>query len=213
MNKSTTYLSVRKSTLDQEQAMLDEAKANGILTEEEYTSKNEDLANKRIAIGDLEKQAKEQQLQGIATALSNLSNIVGEETAAGKALAVASTTISTYTAAQKAYQSAFMPVPTIASPVLGAVYAGVAVAQGLMNIRKIVATKVPKSGGKDAGASVPSASSVAPPLPPTVGSTMMNQGQVNSIVTSNATARAYVVESDVTGNQERIERKIGRAHV
>jgi hypothetical protein len=44
----------------------------------------------------------------------------------------------------------------------------------------------------------------APPLQPQAQSTLLNQSQVNQI--GNAAARAYVVESDVSSGQERIQR-------
>lgn len=208
---STISFSLRKQAIDQEQAYIKQAKEQGFLTDKEYTDKEKELAKARKDIGDAEVQAKEQQLTQIAGALNALSQLAGENTAVGKALAIAGTAISTYQAAQKAYQSAFMPVPTPASPALGAVFAGIAVAQGLANIKKIVSTKIPGvSGNKGGTPSMPSAASVTPPLPPQVGSTMINQGQVNQMVTANATARAYVVESDMTNSQERIER-INRA--
>jgi hypothetical protein len=49
------------------------------------------------------------------------------------------------------------------------------------------------------------------PLPPQASSTLMNQGQVNQL--SSATARAFVLESDVTGNQERIQRLNRQARI
>jgi hypothetical protein len=58
-------------------------------------------------------------------------------------------------------------------------------------------------GGAGAAASAPSA-----PILPQASSTTLNQGQVNQI--GNVAARAFVVESDVSGQQERI-RRLNRA--
>jgi hypothetical protein len=52
------------------------------------------------------------------------------------------------------------------------------------------------------GAAAPSAPSA--PLQPEAQTTLINQAQVNQI--GNVAARAYVVESDVSGNQQRIQR-------
>ena len=131
------------------------------LTEEQRKDIEKQYSQARIQIGDLEKQAKEQQLAGIGNALQNMSAIAGESTTAGKAFAVASTAISTYSTAQKAYESAFLPVPTVASPALGAAYAGIAVAGGLLNIKKILSVKTPGGSG---GASAPSGGGTAPAL-------------------------------------------------
>ena len=49
---------------------------------------------------------------------------------------------------------------------------------------------------------------VSAPLQPQAQTTMLNQSQINQI--GNASVRAFVVESDVTGQQERI-RRLNRA--
>jgi hypothetical protein len=56
-----------------------------------------------------------------------------------------------------AYQSAFLPVPTVASPALGALYAAAAVASGLANVKQILST--------DTGSGSGSSSSAAPSMP------------------------------------------------
>lgn len=57
-------------------------------------------------------------------------------------------------------------------------------------------------GTAGGGASLPEAPSA--PLQPQAQTTLLNQAQVNQI--GNVAARAYVVESDVSGNQQRIQR-------
>lgn len=57
-------------------------------------------------------------------------------------------------------------------------------------------------GSTGGGASLPNAPTA--PLQPQAETTLLNQGQVNQI--GNVAARAYVVESDVSGNQQRIQR-------
>lgn len=63
-----------------------------------------------------------------------------------------------------------------------------------------------KNSGGTSGGGAPSlgGGTVAPPLPPQLNTQMINGGQINQL--ASATARAYVVESDVSGNQERINR-------
>jgi hypothetical protein len=168
------------------------------LNEEQRNAVEKQYSDARIKIGDLEKQAKEQQLAGIGNALQNMSALAGESTAAGKAFAVASTAISTYSTAQKAYESAFLPVPTVASPALGAVYAGIAVAGGLLNIKKILSVKTPGGGG---GASAPSGGG-APAAPPqfnVVGNSGVNQ--IAQTLGSQQPVQAYVVANNVTTAQ------------
>lgn len=158
-------------------------------------------ARKQIAID--EAQSKVDAAQFYADSLNAIADLIGRDTAAGKALAVASALTSTYLSAQKAYESQFKPLAIVDSPVRGAIAAGVAVASGLANVKKILAVKIPgRSGGS---ANLGSGSSfVTAPIAPQIGGTQLNQQQVNQL--SSATNRAFVLESDVTGNQERIER-------
>ena len=77
----------------------------------------------------------------IADAFQIAAEAAGESTAAGKALAVASTVISTwqtaqlaYASAQKAYESQ-LSIPTIDAPVRAKIAAGIAIVSGLMNVK------------------------------------------------------------------------------
>jgi hypothetical protein len=63
------------------------------------------------------------------------------------------------------------------------------------------------SGG---GANIPS-SPVTAPVVPQAESTRLDQGQINQI--GNAAGRAFVVESDITGNQEKIKRLNRQARI
>jgi hypothetical protein len=164
------------------------------------TTNEEEQTKARIEIGKLELQAKQNQLEGIGNALAQAAAIAGESTSAGKALAVASTAISTYSTAQKAYEAAFLPVPTVASPALGAAFAGVAVAGGLLNIKKILSVKTPKSvaspnisGG---GVGTPSA-----PQFNIIGASPVNQLAQSLGEKQNVPIKAYVVSGEVSTAQ------------
>ena len=87
-------------------------------------------------INEDEQEAK---LMVISSALSSVAQMVGENTIAGKALAVASASINTYLGATKAL--ATYPPP------FGAIAAGVVIAGGLLQVKKIISTKVPKPPG------------------------------------------------------------------
>lgn len=82
-------------------------------------------------------------LEGFATVFGAAKSALGEQTAVGKAAAIAETTINTYKAAQAAYTS-LAGIPII-GPALGAVAAGFAIVQGLANVRKIVSVKTEKA--------------------------------------------------------------------
>jgi len=78
---------------------------------------------------------------------------------------------------------------------------------GAAQIAAIVASKKASSSGSISGGGDSNNNiSVSPsaPLMPTASTTTLNQAQVNQM--GNMAARAYVVESDISGNQERITR-------
>lgn len=92
-------------------------------------------AKERIAV---EKAVNDNKLQLASQTFGNLVTLLGRESEAGKAAAIAQATIDTYLAAVKAYQS-LSGIP-IVGPALGALAAGVAVAAGLANVKKIMST-------------------------------------------------------------------------
>jgi hypothetical protein len=177
------------------------------LTQQMQTEDAKKNAEARKKIAQEEAKAKIAAAQATADTLANLSNLLGTETAAGKAAAVASATISAILSAQKAYEST-IGIPFV-GPVLAPINAGLALASGYKSIQNILAVQVPgQSGGgsapslgsaPSAGAGAPIAPRSAEPIP-----TSLDQRSLNTI--SNVTTRAYVVESDITGSQKRIER-------
>jgi len=196
----------------QRDAEIKDAESKGLSTtdiRQKYAIKaqtiNNALAKSEKDLAKARVQANVDAGNAIADSLNGLAQLFGENTALGKAMAVASTTISTIVSAQKAYESA-QQLPFGIGAIIGPINAGLAIASGIKSVKNILAVKIPNTGGGgSAGASMPNVSiPSAPPLPPTMGSTLINQEQVNTI--GNSTARAYVVESDVTGSQERIER-------
>jgi len=135
----------------------------------------------------------------IGDAMVSLGSIVGEQTMAGKALGVASALINTYVGASEVIRAkSVLPEPFGTIQKIASVAA--IIATGLKTVRTITAVQVPGGGG----GSMPSMPSMSAPLMPQVSTTTLNQAQVNQI--GNVAARAFVVESDVTGNQERIQR-------
>jgi hypothetical protein len=207
--KADLSFQMEKDLLDKKDALLKEQVAKGLITEAEFTKGIEENADARIDIDKKEAEAKMENAAKIGGLLSNLSNLVGKETAAGKAFAVASATIDTYLSANKAYQS-MVGIP-VAGPALAAVAAGVAVAGGIANVRKIISTKVPGGGG--GGASAPSLSASAPAVTsavPTIGTSPVTA--LGTMMQNQPPLRAFVVESEVTNSQKRvadIERRAG----
>lgn len=189
---STTSEEVVQNTRATQQMQTEDAKKN---------------AEARKKIAQEESKGRIAAAQATADTLANLSNLLGTETAAGKAAAVASATISAILSAQKAYEST-IGIPFV-GPVLAPINAGLALASGYKSIQNILAVQVPGQGGGGSAPSLgspPSAGAGAPIAPrgqETIP-TSLDQRSLNMI--SNVTTRAYVVESDITGSQKRIER-------
>jgi hypothetical protein len=149
------------------------------------------------ATKEIEKQkaaARDAYLTAGSNALKNAAALAGEATEGGKALAIAATTIDTYQSAVSSYNS-LSGIP-IVGPALGAAAAGVAIATGLMNVKNILAVKVPNGGG---GASAP-ATGAAPNFN-VVGATGVNQlaGAISN--REQQPVQAYVVANNVTTAQ------------
>ena len=105
-------------------------------------------ADDKAAINAARIAQEEQTVVAFGNLAAGMAALAGENTAAAKAAATAQALISTYFTAQKAYESAFLPVPTIASPALGVISAAAAVAVGLGNLKRIAGIGV---GGAAAG--------------------------------------------------------------
>jgi hypothetical protein len=153
-------------------------------------------------------------LNVVKNALNNIATIVGKETIAGKAIAVASATIDTYQAANKALKADYGPFGP-AAQVARFISVAATIGAGIKNIREIVKTKVPTVSGAGGGGitvptpanlPTPAAAPIAPLQQATV--TQLDQGTINRL--GSATNRAYVVETDISNSQERI-RRINRA--
>lgn len=196
---------------------------NKEITEDEFRKRREALelvhqtnvttieataAEERAKKAEAERQAKIAQYQEIGNLANELSNIIGQNTAVGKALALSQIAIDTGVAISSLTRnSEANPANAATSGIAGAIQFASGLIRIIANIKKakdlLSQAKVPAKGGSGGGntsVNIPSSA----PLPPTLNTTMMNQSQINQL--SSATNRAYVVESDVTGNQERIQR-------
>lgn len=91
---------------------------------------------------NIRKQVADNKLSLASNTLGNLVTIMGRESDAGKAVAVAQATIDTYASAVSAF-NAMSGIP-IVGPALGGVAAAAAVASGIATVSKIVSTKKPK---------------------------------------------------------------------
>lgn len=171
--------------------------------EKELTEYTKQQTEDRIKQDELERKTKIDSAKAIGDSLGQLSDLVGKQTATGKALGVAQALINTYIGASEVLRAKSIlpePIGTISKVINVATI----IATGIKSVKAIIGTKVPNAGGGGGGVSTPSIPAVTPPLPPQLATQTINAGQVNQL--ASATARAYVVESDVSGNQERINR-------
>ena len=169
----------------------------GKLTEIEKANSDE-----RQKKAEEEHQKKVAQIKSVGDTMTALTDVVGKETAAGKALGIAQATINTYLGATEVLRAKSV-LPEPAGTIVKLANVAAIIASGIKSVKAIVGTKVPGAGG--GGGSVPSATA---PITPQMSSTAMNQAMINQM--GNASTRAFVLESDVSGNQERI-RRLNRA--
>ena len=168
--------------------------------EKELTKVTNQQTELRIADAEREAMSKRQLLDQVGNALSAFSDLAGKETKVGKALAISSTLVSTYSAAQKAFESQFLPIPTTNSPIRGALAAAAAVASGLANVRAIIGET------KTAPSKKPSVQVEAPDFN-VVGASPQSQLAASISEQQTKPLRAFVVGKDIT-NQQELDRNI-----
>lgn len=177
------------------------AKENGLNTEALEAAKTAKLAEFETQKVKFSEMTASEQTAIAAGALNDMSTILGEESAAGKAAAAASATIATYESATQAYKS-LSGIP-IVGPALGAIAAAAAVTAGMANVKKIVSTKTPGGGGGSpslgiTGSATPSSQPAAFNV---VGASSQNQLAETIAGTQNKPVKAYVVSNEVSSAQ------------
>ena len=166
----------------------------------EYLKK---LAAEEKSIDDKKAQDKIQALKMTSDALIGYSQILGQETETGKALAAAAAAIDTYVAASSVFKNVLDNPYMKALPdggltvAIGA--AAGAVAAGLARVKAIYAVKVPGGGG--GGGSAPSAPAV-PQFNPAVAQQVQGGGDVQLGLKPQ---KVYVVESDIRGTMNKVD--------
>jgi hypothetical protein len=166
-------------------------------------------ADAKKELTDYEKKLEQQKFDaqvGLAQqSLAIIGSLVDQNSAAGKAIAVTQAIINTYQGATKAIAQ---------GGIFGPVAAAATIAAGLISVKNIVSTKVPSAKGTGSvpnmggGSMSISAAPISPIAPIQNTVTQLDQGTINQM--GSAAGRAYVVESDITNQQEKIVR-INRA--
>ena len=160
---------------------------------------------------EIERAQQEVKLGIISNALGTIADAVGRQSVAGKALAVAQATIDTYMGATKAL--ATYPPP------FGAIAAGTVVLAGILNVKKILSTKLPTMpGATGGGGGSVSAPSITPPSIPTTATPQIQMGQginpsaqiAQTIGAAQKPIQAYVVSTQIS-SQQALDRRTNRA--
>ena len=150
----------------------------------------------------IDKLTSDQKLSVASDTLGNLAGLLGKSSSAGKAAAIAQTTIETYKGAQSAFSS-LAGIPVV-GPVLGGIAAAAAIASGIATVKQITSVKTP--GGSSGGGSSISAPrrATAPSSPPAfnvVGASETNQLAQSIGQDEKQPIKAFVVSNDVTDAQ------------
>lgn len=124
-----------------------EADRSAELLKAEKTGADVSLINKKYAERqkNIDRALTQSKIEGFQSVFASFKSVAGEQTAVGKAAAIAETTIATYQSATAAYK-ALAGIPVV-GPTLGFVAAGLAVTSGLLNVSKIASTKTTYARG------------------------------------------------------------------
>ncbi len=130
---------------------------------------------------NLRMNALNEELGNYASAAGNISQLLGQTTAAGKAFAIAEATINTYKAASQVFAA---PVPGVAPVSLGVKIATMisALATGFKNVRAIIATKPSGIVGNPPSITPNNTQAPIAPTPtPQVTSTLLNAQAIQQL--------------------------------
>ena len=189
--------------LDEELNATYEAGKETLAIETENNKKRERLA--------VEAYKNRMQLANQTAALLQTSaQLVGESTAAGKAAAIAATTINTWASAEEAYRAAFNP-GGVWSPALGAVYMANALATGFMNLKNIMAVNISSGSGSGVSSAAPTVSTPTVVTPPAVvqevatARSLTGASEEERLNQMASDQRVYLVYSDVEQAGKRVQ--------
>ena len=173
------------------------------LSEYEQTKLIDQQSKKRTELVNKEKEAKLKLFDAMVNAGDAMAQAVGEQTALGKALAVASALINTYKGIANEMGTTTVTPYEIALKVLNV---ATVAAIGFKSVKDILSVKVPNDKG---GGSAGSAPQAQPPNFNMVGQSGTNQLAQTIAGQEQEPIKAYVVAKDVT-NQQNLDLNIRR---
>ncbi len=221
-NNENLSFAARKKGVDDALALNRKLFKEGKIDSVAYTKTEKELSDGRIELSKKEASSRAENAQKISSTLKNVAKAIGEHTVAGKAAAIAAVTIDTYMSATAAFKS-LAGIPVV-GPVLGGIAAAAAVVAGLKNVKSILAVKTPPVPG---GSSEPGFIDI--PSPGGGVSSMGGGGSIPTIdqmgtpdlgggggggvdrASGDTIVRAYVVETDITNTQSRMQEIENRA--
>jgi hypothetical protein len=182
-------------------ALINTESINAKLKEDQIlTEKEKENSDARVKLAEAEAAAKQVLMGKTAEVLNKGADLLGKNTAAGKAMAIAAATINTYQGI-----TAELATKTVTPFEIGLKIANVAIiaATGLKAVKDIISVKVPGGGG---GGAAPSGGGMAgggtnAPQFNVVGATGVNQLAGVMGAQQQTPVQAYVVANNVTTAQ------------
>lgn len=175
----------------------------GVVSSNVEASELEQAAAAAAAIAiEISELGKMTAIQATMAAVKIASKLMGEQSALGKGVAIANTSIDTVKSASSIFVGMTSQFPGPVGVALGVAGAAAAVIAGLARVKQITAIKIPGASG---GGGAPNIS-MAPPVIPMVqgnsGAMVQQLGQMNTNL--QQPTRVFVLESDITDTQDRV---------
>ena len=176
------------------------------LADENMTMNAIEQANLRMEIAEIESRQRRESIMAVADAFGAASEIIGQETAVGKGLAIAQAIMNTYLGVTEALrQKSTLPSPF--DVVAKVANVATVVATGLKAVKQITSVKVGARGG--GGGSAPSMSGLSATVQQPQFNVAGNAGvnQIASTLANQQPVKAYVVGKEVS-TQQSLDRNI-----
>ena len=172
-----------------------------------YANVQVETSNQTYAITKTTEDAKQALWRQAAQTMADLSELAGKQTKIGKALALASIGIDTAMAiGSLTKNSEANPSNSVTFGGAGALQFAIGLVRIIANIKKAKdILSSPQTNPSLGGSSAPSSMSTSPIQPqlPQAATTNLSQSSINAL--GNQAIKAYVVETDMTTNQQRIK--------
>jgi hypothetical protein len=210
---NTSTYDIKAKALEDEQALIQAAFDNGIIAETEYNAKIKAISEERIAIAIAEKERKASIQTAELDLLSNAANVAKDifgkskavqaaaviaENAAGIGKILINTNVANAKAVAQFPLTAGQPWVAINS-----ISAALGIASSISATKKALSAL---GGGGSAGSAPTIATGTGAPIQPQspeAATTNLSASTINAL--GNQAIKAYVVETDVTSNQQRIK--------